>query len=272
MWFHRGVDDPSVPTTARVRVAMLLTAAIAVFAVGVAVLITQSRESTPAEAAPVVTTTTVPTTTTTTVPAPVPVVPVSTALASPIGEIPVYDRPDGTAIWHAGFWYGYPMTMPIVEDRGEWLRIMLPERPNGGTGWVRADNVTRSTSPWRMVLKLSETRVRVYKDGFEVWSAPVGIGKDRTRTPTGGFFVAVIEKPGHGGYGPIVLNLNAHSEDIASWDGSGDAITAFHGPFGAQELIRSGGGKVSNGCIRMLTEDQLKMDGIPVGTPVDIIA
>ena len=76
---------------------------------------------------------------------------------------------------------------------------------------------------------------------------------------------------GPAGYGPIVLNLNAHSEDIQSWQGSGDAITAFHGPFGAEELIRSGGGKVSNGCIRMLPEDQIKMDGIALGSPVDIL-
>ena len=148
---------------------------------------------------------------------------------------------------------------------------MMPERPNGLTAWVKGTDVTRSTSPWRMVLKLSETRVHVYKDGYEVWNAPVGIGRDHTRTPTGSYFVAVIEKPGPPGYGPIVLNLNAHSEDIESWQGSGDAITAFHGPFGAEELIRSGGGKVSNGCIRMLPEDQIKMDGIALGSPVDIL-
>lgn len=265
------MDEAVEVETGRRRTAALLTAAIAVLMAGLAVVLADRSGSEPA-AAPIVTTTTttVPATTTTT--APVPVVPVSTPLATPNGTIDVYDGPDGARIRSTGFWYGYPMTMPIVEDRGPWLRVMLPERPNGLTGWVRADSVTRSTSPWRMVLQLSETRVRVYKDGFEVWSAPVGIGKDTTRTPTGSYFVAVIEKPGPPGYGPIVLNLNAHSEDIQSWHGSGDAITAFHGPFGAEELIRSGGGKVSNGCIRMLTEDQLKMDGITLGTPVDIIA
>jgi hypothetical protein len=193
-------------------------------------------------------------------------------LASPIGEIMAYDGPGGEEVDTVGLWYGYPMTMPIVEERGSWLRIMMPERPNGLTAWVREDQVTRSTSPWRMVLKLSETRVHVYKDGYEVWSAPVGIGTDSTRTPTGSYFVAVIEVPGPAGYGPIVLNLNAHSEDIQSWKGSGDAITAFHGPFGAEELIRAGGGKVSNGCVRMLPEDQVKMFGITLGTPVDIVA
>ncbi len=218
------------------------------------------------------TTTTVPPTTTTT--APPTEVPASTDLATPIGEVPTYASPEGTEIGKVGLWFGYPMTMPIVQEArgGEWLRIMLPERPNGLTAWVRADTVTRSASPWRMVLKLSETRVYVYKDGYEVWNAPVGIGRDHTRTPTGTYFVAVIETPGPAGYGPIVLNLNAHSEDIDSWHGSGDAITAFHGPFGAEQLIRSGGGKVSNGCVRMLPEDQLKMAGILTGSPVDILA
>jgi hypothetical protein len=201
------------------------------------------------------------------------VVPPSTELATPKGSITAYESPGGPPMGDVGFWYGYPMTMPIVEEApdGQWLRIMMPERPNGLTAWVKAAEVTRSTSPWRMVLKLSETRVYVYKDGYEVWNAPVGIGRDHTRTPTGSYFVAVIEKPGQPGYGPIVLNLNAHSEDILSWKGSGDAITAFHGPFGSEEIIRAGGGKVSNGCLRMLPEDQIKMDGIALGSPVDIL-
>ena len=245
----------------------LLSMAATIAFVAVAVVVTRG-EAEPVVAPVTTTTTTAPTTTT----VPPPVVPVSTDLATPNGDIPAYDAPGGQQIDTVGLWYGYPMTMPILEERDGWVRIMMPERPNGLTAWVQAEQVTRSTSPWRMVLKLSETRVRVYKDGYEVWSAPVGIGRDRTRTPTGSYFVAVIEKPGSHGYGPIVLDLNAHSEDIQSWEGSGDAITAFHGPFGAEELIRSGGGKISNGCIRMLPEDQIKMDGITLGTPVDIVA
>lgn len=207
-----------------------------------------------------------------TIDVPQPEVPVSTPLATPQGEITAYDSPDGQEIAKVGTWYGYPMTMPILEERGDWLLIRLPERPNGLTAWVKADHVTRSATAWRLVVDLSDTTVRVYRDGFEQWSSPVGIGKDSTRTPTGEFFVAVIEKPGRGGYGPVVLNLNAHSEDILSWQGAGDAIIAFHGPFGSEELLKNGGGKVSNGCFRMLLEDQLKLDVIPLGTPVDIIA
>jgi hypothetical protein len=259
-------DDRRRPRRRTILALLAACALVTTGAVGVAL----TRDQAEPVVAATTTTTTEPPTTTTTIQTEVPP---STDLATPKGVVATYDKPRGTPIGEVGLWYGYPMTMPIVEEawHGEWLRIMMPERPNGLTAWVKASTVTRSTTPWRMVLKLSETRVRVYKDGFEVWSAPVGIGRDHTRTPTGEYFVAVIEKPGPPGYGPIVLNLNAHSEDIESWEGMGDAITAFHGPFGAEELIRSGGGKVSNGCIRMLPEDQLKMDGIALGSPVDIV-
>jgi hypothetical protein len=265
------VVEPSSDVAPRPRAKLALGAGLLALAlIAVAVVVTRDSGSEPVVAATTTTTTTIAPTTTTTAP-PTEVPPV-TELASPKGEVPTYDGPNGQPIGTVGLWYGYPMTMPIVEEQGEWLRIMMPERPNMLTAWVKADTVTRSTSPWRMVLKLSETRVRVYKDGYEVWSAPVGIGKDSTRTPTGSYFVAVVEIPGPSGYGPVVVNLNAHSEDIQSWQGSGDAITAFHGPFGSEELIRSGGGKVSNGCLRMLPEDQIKMAPITVGTPVDILA
>ena len=265
-----GSATKAHPPSAGWRRACVVVAVCAASAAVALVAVNQGNaQPVAAPAAPSTTAVTLaaPTTTTT----PPPVVPPSTQLASPNGVIPAYDAPGGTQTGTVGVWYGYPQTMPVLEERGGWLRIMMPERPNGLTAWVQADQVTRSASAWRMVLKLSDTRVRVYKDGYEVWSAPVGIGKDSTRTPTGSYYVAVIEKPGPAGYGPIVLDLNAHSEDIQSWQGSGDAITAFHGPFGSEGILRAGGGKVSNGCIRMLPEDQIKMDGIPLGTPVDIV-
>jgi len=254
------------------RLVGLLSLVGALILVAAAVAIVRSLDDGPVETAPATTTTTEPPTTT--VPKPQPVVPVSTQLATPKGEVPTFDKPGGTQIGKVGLWYGYKMTTPVVEREpsGVWLRVMLPERPNGSTAWVRSSDVTLSSTPYRIVLKLGETRTHVYKDGFEIFNVPVGIGRDRTPTPQGTFFVAVIEKPGHAGYGPVVLDLNAHSEAIQSWQGMGDAITAFHGPFGAQDIIKSGGGKVSNGCVRMLNEDQLKMGVITLGTPVDIVA
>jgi lipoprotein-anchoring transpeptidase ErfK/SrfK len=274
------VAEPARPVRSWRRSLVARLAVCAAIAVGAGVVLV-SRDATEQADPPTTTTGTASTTTaiastttataSTTTTAPHTEVPASTDLASPNGEISAYDAPGGREIGKVGLWYGYPMTMPILEERGTWLQIMMPERPNGLTAWVQAGQVTRSTSRWRMVVDLSETRVFVYRDGYETWSAPVGIGEDSTRTPTGSYFVAVIENPGRPGYGPIVLDLNAHSEDIESWEGAGDAIIAFHGSFGADQLIRAGGAKVSNGCIRMLLEDQLKMDRITLGSPVDIV-
>ena len=248
-------------TRGRLALSVVLVAAL-VGAVSAFVMTRDDSAAAPTQAAPTLAPVTTPT--------PEPEIPVSTPLARPIGEIAAHDSPGGSQISTVGRWYGYEMTMPILEEDGDWLRIRLPERPNELTGWVRAGEVERAESPWRLVVDLSDTEVIVYRAGFEQWRSPLGIGKDSTRTPTGEYFVAVVEKPGRPGYGSVVLNLNAHSEDIWSWQGAGDAIVAFHGPFGSEELLRAGGGKVSNGCLRMLPEDQEKLAPIPEGTPVTI--
>lgn len=213
-----------------------------------------------------------PTTTTTTRPKPRPHVPVSTLLATPRGEINTFDRPNGKVVGRAGVWYGQRMTMPIVDDRGAWVRIMLPERPNGKTAWVRRSDVGISSSRYRVVLRLNVTKLIVYKDGFPLFVLPVGVGKAETPTPTGHYFVTVFERPDPHGYGPFTIFTSAHSEAIRSWQGSGDAITALHGPVSAKSdaQIGSTGTRISNGCIRMHKADLSKLDGLPLGTPIDI--
>jgi lipoprotein-anchoring transpeptidase ErfK/SrfK len=200
-----------------------------------------------------------------------PQVPVSTVLASPHGEVPAYDHPNGTLIGAAGKWYGYDMTMPVLQQGFGWVQVMMPERPNGSTAWLRTSDVELSTTAYRIVVRRGSTHVDVYKDGFPLFDFAAGMGKSSTPTPLGSFFVAVVENPGPPGYGSVVLDLSAHSEAIQSWQGAGDAIIAFHGPFGSQSTIRNGGGYISNGCLRMLPEDQIKLAEIPVGTPVDIV-
>jgi lipoprotein-anchoring transpeptidase ErfK/SrfK len=247
-----------------------LAAVLVVALVGVAFVLSRGAEPERVAAA-VPTTTTLPPTTTTTLPPTE--VPPSTPLATPNGVIPTFDAPDGAEIGTVGLWYGYAMTMPIVEERGAWLRIMMPERPNMSTAWVRRAEVTESATPFRIVVNLAETKLTVYQDGYELFSAPVGIGKDSTPTAPGSFFVAVISNPGPPGYGPIVLDTNGHSEAIQSWEGSGDAITAIHGQISDASAAQIGttGTKISNGCIRMHTADQLKLAPVTLGTPVDII-
>lgn len=251
----------------------LCALAAVVVLVDLAVLTRRSFESDPATAEPTTTTTTTTLAPTTTLP-PVPHVPASTPLAKPNGIISTYDAPAGRPVGTVGVWYGYPMTMPIVEHQGDWLRIMLPERPNGSTAWVRAADVTQSSTPYRIVVHVDSTSVMVFQNGDPIFTVPAGLGVARTPTPLGSFFVAVIEKPGPRGYGPIVLDTSAHSEAIRSWEGSGDAVIALHGPItaAADAQIGDTGTYISNGCIRLHPDDQLRFDGIPLGTPIDIVS
>ena len=126
--------NPSSPPRLASLAPLLACAAVVIATIGMVV----ARDS----PEPVVAATTTSTTSTTMAPTtttvPPPVVPVSTNLASPKGQIAAYDAPGGAPIGKVGLWYGYPMTMPILEEQGTWLRIMMPERPNGMSAWVQA--------------------------------------------------------------------------------------------------------------------------------------
>lgn len=216
-----------------------------------------------------------PTTTTTAKPKPKPQtpVPIKTWLASPLGSIPTFDRPGGTQIGSAGYWYGYAQTMPIVQWWGSWVRIMLPERPNGSTAWVRRSDVGLSTTPYRVVIHRNQTNLTVFKDGYPLFTAPAGLGLPKTPTPLGHFYVTAMEQTEEWAYGPVVLDLSAHSETIQSWQGSGDAIAAIHGPISKKSdaQIGSTGTYISNGCIRLHKADSARLVDIPPGSPVDIV-
>ena len=250
----------------------LAAAVVAIAVVGAALVLVAAGWPDAAEDAATTTTTTVPRSTTTTL---APEVPPVTQLATPVGgEATVYDAPDGAPVGTAGSWYGFPMTMPIVAEQGDWYEIRLPERPNGKTGWVRAADVTLSESTYRIVIRLGERRLIVYQDGFEAFRMPAGLGKASTPTPPGSFFVAINNQPGPHGYGPVVLDTSGHSEAIESFQGLGDAIISIHGPISASSDAQIGtdGTYISNGCVRLHEADQLKLAVIPIGTPVDIVA
>ena len=295
-----GVDQP--PHRARPQPWLtipLAVVAVLIGSIGVAVAsqrpLTASPTTTTTVAPPTTTatipptTTLPPTTTTTAAPRPAPVVvaapapapapevpiqvPVSTVLAAAHGEIPKFDGPGGQQIGTAGFFDGYPMTMPVLQQQDGWLRVRLPERPNGSTAWVRATDVTTSETPYRLVLRRSRTTLFLYKGGVPIQAIPVGVGKAATPTPLGSFFIAVNEGSGPPGYGPVVLDTSAHSEAIRSWDGTGDAIIAIHGPItaGSDAQIGTRGTAISNGCIRLHVADQIQLAIIPLGTPVDIL-
>lgn len=198
-----------------------------------------------------------------------------TVVAALRGPAPRFASPgefaDGTV---PDQWFGYPSVLPVVATRPGWVQVRLAQRPDGSTAWLRASDVTLSTTPYRIVIDLATTRLALYDRGQLVFSAPAGVGALDDPTPPGQYFVAFTEPPPQPdvGYGPFVLVTSDHSQTIDDWESSGDAVIGIHGPLGADAEIGTTGARISHGCIRLHDQALLRLRGIPAGTPVTILA
>ncbi|MCL1898361.1 MAG: L,D-transpeptidase [Micrococcales bacterium] len=170
-----------------------------------------------------------------------------------------------------GDWWGYPLIVPIIDKNQGFLQVRLPWRPNESTTWVREEGLEITTTPYRLEVSVTQYRVRLFFEDNLRFEVPAGVGVDSTPTPKGHFYITMFAPGPSAGYGEEVIALSAHSETITNWQGSGDAITAIHGPLGADAIISDGGGQFTNGCIRVLLTDLERLVVVPVGTPVDII-
>lgn len=59
-------------------------------------------------------------------------------------------------------YHGNPLTMVVTDNRGDWLKVMIPARPNGQQGWVRASDVTLGEHGFHGALTLSDFTLRVW--------------------------------------------------------------------------------------------------------------
>jgi lipoprotein-anchoring transpeptidase ErfK/SrfK len=163
-----------------------------------------------------------------------------------------------------------PQVFLVEEQRPDgWLRVLLAERPNGSTGWVRASDVQLTPNPYRMQVKLGEHKISVLQGTKEIYSGDVAIGKQETPTPPGKYYTRVlIQAPDPNTvYGPFAYGLSAHSEVLTEFSG-GDAEVGVHGNNDASVLGKS----VTAGCIRMDNDQITKLSKVlPLGTPVEIV-
>jgi L,D-transpeptidase catalytic domain len=100
-----------------------------------------------------------------------------------------------------------------------WYRVQLPLRPNGVTGYVRADQVRLAKIRTRIVVDLSARHLTLFRGGRAVRRALVGIGSPATPTPTGRFYVnqRLIPADKNGPWGPAALGVSAFSPTLHSW-------------------------------------------------------
>jgi len=144
------------------------------------------------------------------------------------------------------------MVLPVVDSAsgpngGSWLRVRLPTRPNGGTGWVPASAGLLRTTAWRIVVHRGARRADVFFEAKRRVSFRVVVGKPSTPTPLGSFFV--VEKvrlaPGVT-EGPWALPISAYSNVLQTYAG-GRGEVGLHGTVGLDEPL---GSASSHGCIR----------------------
>ncbi len=165
---------------------------------------------------------------------------------------------------------GGPLTFLVTQTRPGWLKVLLPQRPNGSTGWISQQQVELATTPYRLVISMSEHRLDVFYQGHRQASHPVGVGKVATPTPTGTYYLTeLIQPPDPGGvYGPYAFGLSAFSNTLKTFAG-GPGQLGLHGtdaPHGLGHDVSHGCLRVANSVIRQLAEQ------VPLGTPVEIRA
>lgn len=141
----------------------------------------------------------------------------------------------------------------VKDVRGvRWVKVLLPQRPNGTTGWVRADDFAFTELRTRVEIDISSRTLTVSRKGVRRGQFTVAVGTPETPTPTGSFAIAEVIPTGDpkAFLGTIVMPLTAFSNTLNEYAG-GNGRVAIHGT-SAPELI---GQAVSHGCIRMHNRD-----------------
>jgi len=164
-----------------------------------------------------------------------------------------YSKPNGESAHLGVVQAARPITeeqtvLPVLAERGTWLRVRLPGRPNGHTGWIKSQGTTISTTSWHLVVKTSSRRVIVYDHARAIRSFEAIVGKPSTPTPRGQFFVeeSIQLQPTDPG-APYALALSARSDVFQEFDG-GPGQVALHGLDNIGGVL---GTAVSHGCVRL---------------------
>lgn len=162
-----------------------------------------------------------------------------------------------------------PLTFLVREQRGAWLRVLLPLRPNGSEGWIKRAEVTLNSHRFRILVELGAHRITVTEGDEVVLQEPIGVGTTDTPTPGGLYYTKELLQPPNpnGPYGPFAYGLSGFSNVLTSFAG-GEGVVGIHGTDDPAGL----GKDVSRGCIRMSNEGITRLASIlPLGVPVQIV-
>lgn len=165
---------------------------------------------------------------------------------------------------------GAPLVFLVSEEAGDWIRVLLPIRPNGSQGWLRTVDVELLEHRFRIEVDLGAHRITVTDGSKTILEAPIGIGTQDTPTPGGLFYIKELLQPPDPDtiYGPYAYGLSGFSNQLTSFAG-GEGVIGIHGTNAPWTV----GQDLSHGCIRMYNRDIKQLVPLlPLGTPVRIVA
>lgn len=149
-----------------------------------------------------------------------------------------------------------------------WLRVEVPGRPNGRSGWVPEGALgPLHVVHERLLVDQRSLRATLYDEGREIFNAPIGVGAPGTVTPDGSFYVTekliTLDDPA---YGPYAIGTSAYAPTLSEWPGGG--VVGIHGTDEPQLIP----GRPSHGCVRMRNADVTRLwHLIALGTPIEIV-
>jgi lipoprotein-anchoring transpeptidase ErfK/SrfK len=204
------------------------------------------------------------------VPTPTPAAPTAVGTSATViaAQVAVYSAPDGAVAENLTNPQpsGAPLTFLVASAQGAWLQVHLAQRPNGSTGWVKADAVTLHSLVYSLQASTEQNTLSLYKNGVLVKTYPAATGTGGTPTPHGSFYITELLQPTNGGYGPFAFGLSAFSDVLSSF-GGGPGQNGLHGTDDAASI----GHAASHGCIRLANPDITELAGLlPLGTPITI--
>jgi lipoprotein-anchoring transpeptidase ErfK/SrfK len=194
------------------------------------------------------------------------------ATAQLAGRVALRVAPRGRPVARVGRFteFGSPRVLSVVGRRGGWLRVVVPERPNGATAWIPAAAAQLGGTDVAIVVDRSARTLTVRRDGRTVDRITVGVGMTAHPTPLGRY--AVTDKIRMGGpgtdYGCCALALTGHQPHLPQgWTGL-DRL-AVHGT-NRPETIGAAG---SLGCLHAADRDLRRLlRTVPLGAPVFVRA
>jgi L,D-transpeptidase catalytic domain len=156
-----------------------------------------------------------------------------------------------------------------ADGRATWYRVSVPGRPNGRTGWVRAEAVEIAPVDKALIIDRG-ARTFAFWDGDRlVREGKVAVGAPGAETPLGLFYVTWKFDPSIDPewaiLGAYAFETSAYSK-LTDWPGGG--IVGVHGTPWPSLL----GQAVSHGCVRMSNENITFLRArVPLGMPVRIV-